>query len=756
MGPILTLSLLLAGHALAAPLTLVDQGQSRARIGLHPEAGEWERRAALDLIRYIEEMSDARLPLIDRADGLQQALADSTPLILVGRAALAAEPALGPRLQALQKPRPVLRSDAVIVQRQGNRIYLAGSNDESHYYAAAELLHRWGCRWYLPTDFGASIPRQATLAIGALDLAYAPPFEVRRYWLSWNGDDSGRDEFMRRNRLNDLSVPAGHALGHYIDDLPGTGPSTRAICLSDPATARHVAAQVMARFAQGARAVSLGMDDGLYDLACAADSVLAAGLWDKNFMAPALTDPFMALYNQVARLTQARFPDRRIGFLAYSNITMPPQRRITAAAPLVAYLAPIDVCPIHGMDDPSCPSSGEYRDVMYRWAQVMQGRLIIYDYDQSMLVWRDIPNPSIQALRQDIQHYRAAGILGVDTESRGALATTFLNLYLRARLYWDPDTDVEAELKRFYRRFFGPAAGPMRAYWQAIYRAWEQTPSHEHEFMLAPTVYTPELVRTLAPHVGAAEELVADRPPSDLYVRRVRFVRAGFEVLQNYMDMVARAVTHLDYRAAVQAGERGLAWRDSLTRMHPTFTTTRLEQGDPWWPGEVQQYRDLLALTHGPDGRLAQKLPLEWSFRTDPHDAGLHQGWGRPELDLSAWRPLRTDLYMEAQGVTAPHGGEYNGFAWYRTDIQIGAEPGDALHLRFPGLFGKGWLYVDGYLVAHRDWRPMWWHNDYRFEWDIDLSTLLPPGSHTLALRLHNQHHMGGIWRRPFLYEKLD
>ena len=752
----LTLCLLLFGHALAeVPLPIVEQGQSQARVGVHPEAGEWERRAASDLVRYIEQMSGARLPLIDQSDALHQALTEATPLILIGRAALEAEPFLGPRLQALQKPRPILRSDAIIAQRQDNRIYLVGTNDESHYYAAIELLHHWGCRWYLPTDFGTSIPRQSTLTIDTLDVAYAPPFEVRRYWLSWLGDNSGRAEFMRRNRLNDLSVPAGHALGHYVDDLPGAGSSAQAICLSDSATAHHIAAQVIERFAEGAQAVSLGMDDGLYDLACASDSVLAAGLWDKNFMSPALTDPFMALYNNVAELTQVRFPDRRIGFLAYSNITLPPQRHTVAAEPLVAYLAPIDVCPIHGMDDPACPPSQEYRDVMYRWAQTMQGRLIIYDYDQSMLVWRDIPNPSIQAIRQDIQHYRAAGILGVDTESRGAMATTFLNLYLRSRLYWNPDVNVEAVLEEFYPRFFGPAAAPMRAYWQAIHRAWEQTPSHEHEFMLAPTVYTPELVQTLAPRVAEAEILVADLPSDDLFVQRVRFVRAGFGVLQNYMDMVAQAVTEVNYPAAVQAGERGLAWRDSLTQMHPTFTTTRLEQGDPWWTGEVEQYRDLGTLTHGPQGRLVQKLPLEWTFRTDPHDAGLHQGWGRPDLDLSSWRPLRTDLYMEAQGVAATDGGEYNGFVWYRTDIEISdAEASQALHIRFPGLFGKAWLYVDGYLVGHRDWRPMWWHNDYRFEWDVDLSEVLSPGTHTLALRLHNEHHMGGIWRRPFLYAK--
>jgi hypothetical protein len=40
-----------------------------------------------------------------------------------------------------------------------------------------------------------------------------------------------------------------------------------------------------------------------------------------------------------------------------------------------------------------------------KWAKIMEGRVAIYDYDQGMLVWRDIPNPSRQGLKQDFAHY---------------------------------------------------------------------------------------------------------------------------------------------------------------------------------------------------------------------------------------------------------------------------------------------------------------------------------------------------------------
>ena len=43
-----------------------------------------------------------------------------------------------------------------------------------------------------------------------------------------------------------------------------------------------------------------------------------------------------------------------------------------------------------------------------------------------------------------MKHYAKAGILGVNTESRNAIGTTFLNLYFRGQLMWHPDADVDA------------------------------------------------------------------------------------------------------------------------------------------------------------------------------------------------------------------------------------------------------------------------------------------------------------------------
>lgn len=757
-------------------LVIAEKGKTTAVVVVSPKAGVWEKKAAEDLIRCIELMVGVKPALANTDAAIAPALKSDAPLLIVGQAALEAEPSLKDALAKVAKKNPFLRADAIVLERKGSRVYIAGTNDDSHYYATSELLERWGCRWYLPTEIGECIPQKASLTIGKLSYAYAPPFEVRNYWIAWNGSNDGYQEFSRHNRMNPgAGVPSGHAIGEYVKELIPKGKTVFNVPIAEDAVADHIAKKIAPNFAKGQN-ISLGMEDGIYQTESPLDKKLRANLFDKYFLVPSLTDNFMVLYNKVSERLLKMHPDSkaRIGFLAYSNITIPPQRKITAAAPLVAYLAAIDVDPIHGMDDPKSPPRREYKEMMYRWAEVMQGRVVIYDYDQGMLVWRDIPNPSIASIRQDIKHYKKAGILGVSTESRGATASVFLNLYVRGQLYWNPDADVDALLKEFYVNFYGPAAEPMAAYWTTIHDAWEKSIITEHEHFVAPAIYTPEVVDQLKKHLVAAEKVIQSFSTKEglsrhekLYAERIRFARRGFDVLENYMAMVRAAATEGDYRTAVAFGEKGLAARLELAKMNPTFTTRVVgvaaeddKVGAAWWPGEVKQYRDLIAYTDGSKGELIAKLPLEWAFRRDPSDTGIVSGWAYKPLDLKKvkagakddWELLRTDLYMQAQGVLAPDGQSYTGHAWYRTEVDLKPEQAkQKLTLKFPGLFNECWLYVNGHMVAHREQNPVWWYNDYKFEWDVPLEHL-QPGVNTITLRIHNPHHFGGMFRRPFVY----
>src|SRR5262249_11794131 len=161
--------------------------------------------------------------------------------------------------------------------------------------------------------------------------------------------------------------------------------------------------------------------------------------------------------------------------------------------------------------------------------------------------------------------------------------------------------------------------------------------------------------------------------------------------------------------------------RLELAKMNPTFTTRVVgvaaetdASGPAWWPGEVKQYRDLLAFTDGTKGKLVKKLPLVWAFRRDPRDTGMVSGWAHGPIDLKwrvaqaapggspktrranpgEWEPVRTDLYLQAQGVLHPDGQSFTGYGWYRNSFDLDAAQANApIHVLFPGLFNECWLY---------------------------------------------------------------
>lgn len=762
----------IAGKTGANDLVVAANGKGQVTIAVAKEAGEWEKKGAEDLARCIQLMTGAAIQVVQEVPG--------TPALILGQLAVKTRPELANDLAKVAKKNPVLRADAIVLHRDGNRVYVAGTNDDSHYYAVSQLLHLWGCRWYVPSEFGECIPQHPELKVGDLQQAYAPGFEVRRYWISWLGEQADRPAFLHRNFMNDESVPSGHSLSQFTKEVEPAGKGHFGIPITDPRTAQGVAKLIAERFQKGER-ISLGIEDGLYDSDYPLDKELLKLQYDKYFLTPSYTDCFMTFYNNVCETLLKQFPDSkaRIGFLAYANLTLPPLKVTKGAKPLVTYLAPIDIDPVHGMDSPISAPRRELKEMVYKWAQVMEGRVVIYDYDQGMLVWRDLPNPSHQAFRQDVKHFAKAGILGVDTESRNATATTFLNLHVRGQLMWNPEGDVDAMLAEFYPRFYGPAAAPMAAYWNAIYKAWEETLVTEHEYFVVPAVYTADLVSLLKKHLQEAEALIAKTPATTREGRqfhdRMKFTRLSFGVLENYVAMIQAANTEVDYGKAVQHGKQALAMREELTAMNPNFTTYKAigESGYPWFPGEVQQYQELLPLVDGTKGKLIAKLPLVWNYRRDPKDVGLKEGWvsQAPNLDWwkaeskqgaraahvrnqeGHWEEVSSDQYLQAQGIVTGDYQSYTGHGWYQTEIELTPEhlQGKVM-LKFPGVFNEFWLYVNGQEVLHRPFKGLWWLSDYRFEVDVDLSGKLKPGKNTIVMRHYNPHHFGGMFRRPFLY----
>lgn len=181
-----------------------------------------------------------------------------------------------------------------------------------------------GVRWFMPGEFGECVPEERELKIGELDYAYSPPFEIRSYWISWLGDGKGREIFQKRNMMTGFGdLPeAGHALGAYTKGL-GKGESS--FPLTDPKTAVHIANNVESLYATN-KNFSLSVEDSLFLGDYEIDRKLTHLQWDKYYKTWSITDPMLELYNNVAQILRGKHPGStsKVGFLAYSNMTLPP------------------------------------------------------------------------------------------------------------------------------------------------------------------------------------------------------------------------------------------------------------------------------------------------------------------------------------------------------------------------------------------------------------------------------------------------
>ena len=112
---------------------------------------------------------------------------------------------------------------------------------------------------------------------------------------------------------------------------------------------------------------------------------------------------------------------------------------------------------------------------------------------------------------------------------KGYRQLTAILLLVWHRLMWDPNTDVDAFLNRFYRDMFGPAEAPMKAFFDLEIDRWENTRwsevpqnSYVKEKLIHEENYPPKVVEKLQALLRKAKKLA---PEGSLYRKRGGLVR---------------------------------------------------------------------------------------------------------------------------------------------------------------------------------------------------------------------------------------
>jgi hypothetical protein len=152
------------------------------------------------------------------------------------------------------------------------------------------------------------------------------------------------------------------------------------------------------------------------------------------------------------------------------------------------------------------------------------------------------PLPMTYSVADRWREYRTLGIKGIFNHSYTSWGPQGLDRYMSVKLAWNPDLEVEKELNLYYRNYYGPAARPMKAYHERLFKAFATArypvQSGGRGMHL---LFTPALVKELGEHITDAQALVKGQP---LYERRLKGVWAGYEFARRVSEILVLKKKH--------------------------------------------------------------------------------------------------------------------------------------------------------------------------------------------------------------------
>jgi len=768
---LLWLAVILASCASAGaadPVVLVQEGRATCCVVVgkeadyeEPDAFNWAPKvtflqwAAEDLAAYLGKMSDAAVQIVDKPiEGLLPIFVGCAP-------------------EEVKLAKSTEYGDAYVIDISDKRIILHGESRRAVYFAAADLLHSLGVRWYAPTAMGEVVPLRKTIELQVGRTESAPDFTTRRLWC--RPPDELR--WMYRNRLGDATIPAGHSLHGYGAYLPGwynketrqrepenfpdyysvvDGKTRQFPNLANPEVARIFAKRAVELFQEGPRSgqqggkqaqgfISISPDDGYLQDERPEVVAMNNGEREPILRMPLFSDAWFAFLNNVCAEVAKQAPglDFHFGSLAYMNYLLPP----TKSKPdphIIPVIAPIAFNRYVSIGTKGALTSELLEEIIKGWTKISP-RVGAYFYNFNLA---DMAMPYTRRVHwtNDIPKLFQLGVKDFCAESHPNWHTMMPGNYAAARLLWDTKTDVTKLLDAYYPDYYGPAAAAMRKYDTTLENAYETTKAFAGGAWAMHRILTPEVMKTLDAALTEAEGQVKDK---GVYAQRVEIVRYSLTFAKAYF--AARdALNRFDLSEAERQGAAFDANYQAGFAKYPLFFGPNRE-----WSPNIQRYFELFhyralkdAGRVAREGTIVYKFPDEWMAHLETVEGGARPSGKMPEADKDEWRSVKTySASLDEQGLPL-----FRGVIWYRHEFSLPAEAKNAkmLKLWFGGLDSRTHVWLNGQDLGEK------YVGNFGF-WEVDLSTAIKRDGKNILLvgvdnTFPNEIGTGGIIRPAVIY----
>lgn len=543
-----------------------DDGQAYTEIIVAPDAPDMTKLAAREFQTFIKQITGEQLPLASDGVGSgrrpavcigQSAALSALGIDTAGLAAegyrIVAKPGVlaivgrdyaGPPLQAEQNPWR-------LYDLYNSELKLDALGEAGTLYGVYAFLERvCGVRFYMPGELGTVLSPIETLKVAPFTQEKAPAFTYRYPWYCFFEESPTDALWLRRAGFGGLvpvaimhnfdamfkhkdAHPEFFALVDGVRDCQPGGSKSAVIgqcnlCLSNEAMIAQFAADICEYFDRHPEQgfFPVGPPDGMTRIC---EEPRCQEQIDRD--APPNGSYSNYVWGFIAKLATEvakRHPEKYVGCFAYEKYNRPPTR-IGKLPPNVAVM----ICKQRRLF--VLPSVQQR--VLAEIAAWKEKAALVYYWDyyifDSWLPWRGLPILYSRTIEEDLRWMKAHGISGEFIEAEGGAdegvaamhhpATQHLNLYLTAKLAWDPTLNVRDLLAEYYRLFYGPAEAEMREFWTYAEEVRNTAGAGLTEVagFQPETVFTPEILTKLWDLLNRA---LAKAPEGSVYRQRLELL----------------------------------------------------------------------------------------------------------------------------------------------------------------------------------------------------------------------------------------
>jgi len=461
--------------------TIARNGESDFHIVNHRYSDETVRFAASELQKYLLKATGAAIPYF----------ADCCPM-------RGPEIRLGTNVRGETKEETGIHSEGFVIRGEGEHITITGRTSRGILYGVYRFLEIF-CNFRCFTKDIEVIDSCDTLRIELDEIREEPAFDFREAYFrdAFDGDFCAKNHF--NSSLADLSKARGGRMKWYnfhhsfvdlinpeiyFDEHPeyfslidGKREPNSQLCLTNPEVAA-VAEKTLRSWIESnpeCTVFSVAQNDNYRSCTC--PSCLAL---EEKEGSPA--GPVIHFVNKLADAIREDYPHVLLHTFAYKH-TVPAPKYVVARDNVIVRLCSF-VCHFHKPFEVLAKENPDSGDAVFVGAlrdwKSHASQIYIWDYATNFPNYFQ-PFFHIHVMAENIRYFKREGVRGVLEQGNfaygGGAAMDDLKSYIIGRLLWNPDTDVDTEMDRFFTAVYGEKAGK----YMAQYVSLMENATREHD-----------------------------------------------------------------------------------------------------------------------------------------------------------------------------------------------------------------------------------------------------------------------------------